>query len=620
MTNLILESVRREYLRGDRVVALDDVTVSIPAGQFVAVVGESGGGKSTLLNILGMLDRPDAGKYSVGGKQTSELDAGAYADVRGRTFSYVFQAFHLLERRDALASVELPLLYRGVPAAERRARALAALDTVRMSRFARTPAHLLSGGQRQRVAIARALAAKAPVLLADEPTGSLDSENTREVISSLRKVHESGATVVLVTHSDEVAAAAERRIEIADGRVVKDTQPAPSPEPGVPAEGDPTRRPSALALARDAIANALSRPARTGAMAASIALSIGLLLSTLGLSYSARGQVSELFDAKASSEVTVEWDTQPNEPTVDISRVEVLNGVQHAAHIAIIRSANVQTGASAAPYAALVIRTSGEVVEAARLRVNWAAGANGLEDGTVLVGQSLAGQMQLAAPGMAPSILVNGVPFVVAGVIVDSPRESEWIGAVIMTGDAALVAGDPDTERVLIVAQPGAAVHVSGEIAVAIDPYMPERLRVTHPVDPASVRAEVESSVQSAMVALTAVALIASVATIILTAVSAANERRAEFALRRALGARPRDVWLMLAVESAVPGAMGGVLGVFAGMIAILLVTLSKQWTPVFDTRVAVAALVAGVALALVGAIAGAIRAMRMVPADALRT
>lgn len=620
MVDLVLKDVAREFVRGERIRALDGVSVIIPQGQFVAIVGESGGGKSTLLNILGMLDQPSAGSYAVGGRESTHLSRSEYAHLRGQTFSYVFQSFHLLERRDALANVELPLLYRGVDARERRERARAALETVRMERFSRTPTHLLSGGQRQRVAIARALAAQAPVLLADEPTGSLDSENTREVIASLQAVHASGVTVILVTHSEEVAASAERRLKVSDGKIIADTLSEANIHPSLTVDGSPFRKPSVLSMARDSVANAVSRPGRTGAMLASIALSIGLLLSTLGLSYSARSQVAETFDAQASSEVTVEWDTQPNEPPLDLRKVADLHGVASSAHVRVTDSVGVTARPQSRPLDVPLSRVSGDVVNAARLSVAWTPGVATLEDGTVLIGEALADQLDLAALQLVPNVLIQGVSYEVAGIIRNSPREADWIGGVIVADADGSIDTTSITERVLIVAELGAAVQVSNEVALAIDPYVPERLRVTHPTDPASARAEVESSVHAAMIVLTTVAMIAAIAAILLTAVSAANERRAEFALRRALGARPRSIWFMLAVEATVPGILGGIGGVYAGMVTILAVTLTRHWTPVFDMTTAAISLLIGVVLALCGAVAGAIRALRMVPADALRT
>ncbi|MBQ9964569.1 MAG: ABC transporter ATP-binding protein [Clostridia bacterium] len=222
MTPLLeLQHVSKIYRGGDTVKALDDVSLTIDRGEFVAVVGQSGSGKSTLMNILGCLDVPTKGRYLLAGQDMSRACAAHGAQVRSRQIGFIFQGFHLLSDLTALENVELPLIYRGMNREERRTRALNSLRRVGLAaRVQHRPAEL-SGGQQQRVAIARALAASPPLILADEPTGNLDSGSGKEIMRLLHDLHHAGHTVVLITHDDTVAASAERRIVIRDGRVVE---------------------------------------------------------------------------------------------------------------------------------------------------------------------------------------------------------------------------------------------------------------------------------------------------------------------------------------------------------------------------------------------------------------
>jgi putative ABC transport system ATP-binding protein len=225
---ILVQDLHRHYqVGGESVRALDGVSFSIARGEWVAVVGQSGSGKSTLMNLIGCLDTPTSGVYRLNGSDVKGLSDDALADLRNREIGFVFQTFQLLSRATALQNVELPLVYRGISRRERRARAARALDAVGLSNRAQHRPNELSGGQRQRVAVARALVGEPSLLLADEPTGNLDSATGEEIMRLFGELHGRGHTILLVTHEPRLAARCPRAIRLSDGRVVAD---GPGPE------------------------------------------------------------------------------------------------------------------------------------------------------------------------------------------------------------------------------------------------------------------------------------------------------------------------------------------------------------------------------------------------------
>ena len=218
-----IRDLAREYRMGSELIlALRGVTLEIHRNEYVAIMGPSGSGKSTMMNVLGCLDTPTAGEYWLNGEEVSRLSDDALARVRNREIGFVFQTFNLLPRATALHNVELPLVYAGVRARERRDRAAAALERVGLAQRMEHRPNELSGGQRQRVAIARALVNQPSILLADEPTGNLDSVTSEEIMEVFAGLHAAGQTVIMVTHEPDIAARAARRIVLRDGQVESD--------------------------------------------------------------------------------------------------------------------------------------------------------------------------------------------------------------------------------------------------------------------------------------------------------------------------------------------------------------------------------------------------------------
>ena len=227
-----LVDVAKTYRMGDvEVHALRGVSLDVELGEFTAIMGASGSGKSTLMNIVGCLDRPSSGRYLLNGQEVSRLSTERLAEMRNRTIGFVFQSFNLLARTSALENVELPLLYAGVSTPERHARAAEALARVGLADRADHHPNQMSGGQQQRVAIARALVSRPRVILADEPTGNLDSRTSVEVMALFQELGRAGITVVLVTHEPDIAQYAGRIVVMRDGRILSDTRQVPRQVP-----------------------------------------------------------------------------------------------------------------------------------------------------------------------------------------------------------------------------------------------------------------------------------------------------------------------------------------------------------------------------------------------------
>jgi putative ABC transport system ATP-binding protein len=223
-----MRNVSKIYQLGsEEVRALDDVTLTIEEHEFTAVIGPSGSGKSTMMNILGCLDTIDSGEYYHDGVNVSDMTDDQLAGIRNRKIGFIFQQFNLLQKLNAFENVELPLIYQGVPRVERQERAREALAQVGLSDRLNHRPNQLSGGQQQRVAIARALATRPELILADEPTGNLDSRSSLEIIGLLHELHQQGNTIVVITHDPDIADEAQRLIHLKDGRIVEDHRKAP---------------------------------------------------------------------------------------------------------------------------------------------------------------------------------------------------------------------------------------------------------------------------------------------------------------------------------------------------------------------------------------------------------
>lgn len=661
---LELRHVSRRYTsaHAPEVVALDEVSLRIEQGEFVAIVGPSGGGKSTLLNVLGLLDFPDEGEYLLDGTPMPSREGAATARTRSEAFAFVFQAFHLLPSRPVRDSVELGLMYRGVAA--RADPATAALERVGLVGRGEERASHLSGGQQQRAAIARAIASNARVVLADEPTGNLDSENAGIILAELQALNRAGATVIVVTHSGDVAAAADRQLRIQDGRLVSDTErkvpDAIAAASAVADSGDPAEVPLEAAvipascpfdalfggsgtgaeereqptqalkrprvrmrdILRDAWRSVRSRPAQTSALCVAVSIAVAMTLTTLGISTSAGAQVSSVFDAQLNREVTATWNSDPESLAALLVDVPVrtgrLAGVDAAAAIADfdpVTVAGVAGGRAIQPHT-----YSGDIETAARLTIRYPAWrADGpLGPGEVLIGAQLAQLLELSPLERGPVVTIDRTAYQIAGVIEQSPRFPLLRGEILLPENTTGFEHPKTTSAVLLTAA-GAAQQVARLVPLAVNAYSPETVTVQAPTDAEELRVTVEQGVQTTLIAFSILAVVVAIAALTNAMLLAVTARRGEIGMRKALGARSRHIAWLLAGESAYVGVAGGLFGLVLGILTILIITVTQQWTPVFDLRLGPLAVVAGIFIGVVGGTAAAARAARIRPADTLR-
>lgn len=635
---LALDGVTKSYLDdAGEIRALDDVSFAIASGEFVAIVGPSGSGKSTLLNILGLLDTATTGTYRLNGVDVSQLDGREVDRLRSRAIGFVFQSSHLLPLRSAAENAALGLAVQGLPLREQTARVGAALDRLGLSHRAAMPARQLSGGEKQRVAIARAVAAEPTLILADEPTGALDSENSARIIAHLADLNREGATVVIITHDPVVAASADRVIRLADGRLVDDTVVRSPAERGLraaaPAAPASTRRRGrrgqVLSDACEAISTHSGAPSRAMVLLLAFLLGVGGLVLSLGLNQSAAAQVAERVTTAALDEVVVSVDDELADRPDTITRVAALEGVSNvgrrwnvAAQDARITLLSPDLFRDQPVFQGPVVLADAGYLHAMRMTVSPATAPDLLVSAwgaeSAILGADAAAT--LGIPGAAPgrSIWVDGSPVDVVGIVSAGGRDPVAANAVFLSPGLRDRLHTQPLELVIRTAS-GYPAAVAEAVPAAVSPDRPARVKVATVADLRNLQRGVADDL-GILIGLIAIIML------VLASLSAATamylsvrSRRTEVALRRALGASKASVWRMFAFEGVAIGLAGGIAGVAAGTTALVVVCASRGWTPVLDGLLVALGLAAGVVSGGISALYPATVAARAHPADAIR-
>ena len=602
-----LDSVTRVYPAPDGedaigVTALAEVSLQIGSGEFVCITGASGSGKTTLMNILGCLDRPTGGIYRMAGKDTTALPSDELARLRRDTFGFVFQNYNLLESATARENVELPAIYAGLPRAQRRRRARGILEAIGMGdRLEHRPAEL-SGGEQQRVAIGRALMNGARVILADEPTGALDTKQGDEVLALLEQLSARGHTVILISHDKTVAARAGRRVELCDGQIIDDSGTAPA----IDAAGAPPRKTNAgglrwLPAVRDGLSALRSGRLRAALTVSSIALGIWSAVALLGLAEGARRDALAAVERMGANRFQVTgWQMvrgEDGESGMGILMPKTLADAQAIRQLPNIRSV-IQIMAKP-----LVVQVDEHVLEEILVKgtsetepktsqnVNWP-----LKLGTFLTRQDSDESAQVAVIGptianalfagvenpVGEQMYIGGLPFTVKGVLTSHPRpehageftdeQYENLGKAVFvplgTASEVLMATDRLAQLDVIVED----ISLIEETAEDIKDLMFRRngrenyTQVRNNAELLAAHRKLSAMHAAIFATLAGAALLAGGLGIMSVSLAAVSQRRREIGIRMAVGARRRDISMQFLVETCVLTAVGGACGLLLAL------------------------------------------------------
>ena len=647
---LELAGVTKTFGEQPPVAALRGVSFSVRRGELVAIVGPSGSGKSTLLHVMGTLERPSGGVVRIGGVDVARLSDRELSLLRAREIGFVFQQFFLAEHATVRENVADGLLYAGVSAAERYRRADEALELVGLSDRTNFKPTRLSGGERQRVAIARALVGRPAIVLADEPTGNLDSAAGASIMGLIRDLNDAGATIVMITHDAGLAEQLPRQIRVLDGQVVGDTwrdrAALVAPVDGARGEGSGATPATDGRLApkdrlRVATVGLRARPLRAALSALGIAIGTAAIVGVLGLSSSSQaGLLAEinrlgtnLLTVQAGQSFTGGAATLPGEAP---ARITHLDNVQQVTDTALLQDVKVYRN-SMIP----VGNSGGLEVRATNLNLlsvlsTGVARGSWLNDGTTREPVAVLGSVAAERLGIdrvypAQRIWLGHQWFNVAGVLEPSPLAPEidssaligypsaehYLGYVsVVRGEQT--AGPPST--IYVRAATGHEAAVQELLARTANPEAPNEVNVSQPSDVLTARAAATGAFDSLVLGLGVVALVVGAIGVANIMIVSVLERRSEIGLRRALGATKGQIRAQFLGESILLAVIGGVIGVLAGAAATAVYASSKSWAVVIPVE----AWVGGIASAiLIGAFAGllpAVRASRMPPTVALRT
>lgn len=585
---LRLTRVSRHYGSGEaRVVALDEVDLEIHAGEFVAIVGQSGSGKSTMMNILGCLDRPTGGRYEVLGRDVATLSPDELAALRRDAFGFVFQRYNLLADATAAENVEIPAAYAGLGKRERRAQAMKLLHKLGLSDRGEHRPGQLSGGQQQRVAIARALVNDAPVVLADEPTGALDSQSGRDVLELLKGLNAEGRTVILITHDPGIAAHAHRVIELRDGRVVSDTSKQVDAARRAPAALGARQALGIASEVGEAVKMALrsmrSNLFRTALTLLGVVIGVAAVIAMLAIGDGSKQAVLDRIAAMGSNQLSVRPGLTGFRGSGDIATLtpedaEALRALPDVLYVSPDRSTSAVLRAGSLDYRSSV---QGVWPDFQPLR-DWpmASGSFITEEDVrgyapvIVLGQTVV--QNLYPDGSDPVgrfVLVRNVPFEVIGVL-SAKGASSWGQD---QDDVALIPLSTGFMRLFGQSFLGSiTVKVASDTAMdatekAITDLLTERHRtVDFQVRNTASLQEAVSATADTMTALlgsvAAISLIVGGIGVMNIMLVSVTERTREIGIRMATGARRRDILLQFNIEAIVVCGIGGLLGVALGL------------------------------------------------------
>jgi len=636
-----LQDIRKTYHNGDLAVeVLHGITLDIRAGEFVAIKGASGSGKSTLMNILGCLDSPSGGEYLLDGEDVSTLDADELAGLRRRTFGFVFQSYNLIATSTALENVEVPAIYAGMPAAERHERAAALLDTLKLGDRLDHRPNQLSGGQQQRVSIARALMNGGRIILADEPTGALDSQSGEDVMALLRSMHEQGHTIIVITHAREVAERADRLIEIRDGQILSDTTKHEIPNTEAPKNLQQVTQSGAAHIADISEAVKMAMRAlranifRTVLTLLGIIIGVSSVVTMLAIGTGAQNSILDRINAMGTDLVLI----RPSMPGFRGSG-SVATLVPEDAD-AILQLPNVKTA---------VPEVTGSVT-LRRGNVDYQSQANGtvaafseakswkIDTGDFITPHDMESYAPVAVLGstlvktlfpdgsnpIGQYILIQKIPFQVIGTLESKGAgfggsdQDDVVVVPLSTGNLRLF-GQKYVRTITVQVKDADLIDTTqDQIQELLDHR--HKQRDTMITNMSSIRDDAAAMGSTLTLFLGSVAAISllvggiGVMNIMLVSVT---ERTREIGVRMATGARRRDILLQFITEALTVSAIGGAFGVILGVGAATLISFAGV-AVAFSAGPVLLAFTCAFATGLVFGFLPARKASRLLPAVAL--
>ncbi|RIJ29182.1 MacB family efflux pump subunit [Henriciella algicola] len=635
-----LENVRRYYGEGDTEVrALDGVSLRINPGEFVAIIGQSGSGKSTLMNILGCLDRPTDGAYTVRGEDISKLDADELASLRRETFGFIFQRYNLLASVSASENVEIPAVYAGLGQEERRSKARELLARLGLGERTGHKPGQLSGGQQQRVAVARALVNDAEIILADEPTGALDSGSSAELLTLLEDLHESGRTIILITHDEKVAARAKRVITIQDGRILSDTGDQGGHDEARESYRYSRKGPSPVAQVFEAVKMAFrslrANLFRTALTLLGVVIGVSAVVAMLAIGQGSQQDVMARFESLGPNLLFARPGAPGQRMRGDAIATLTLQDTEALAELDNIVAAVPSRSSSAT----LRVGSNDVRAQVEGVSEDWPTAQNrGMKYGTffteddmdrrvgvVVLGTTTAGNLfNDPQSAVGEYVFLGGAPFEVSGILEEKGatgwgQDQDDIALVPITTGMMRLFGQAYLSSITLAVDDTDRITETEEAAHALlmSRHGTEDFQLRNTASFLKSMQEAQSSFSILLGSVASISLLVGgigVMNIMLVSVS---ERTREIGVRMATGARRSDIMTQFVVEALVVGGLGGIAGVLFGL-GVCFILAESGMTIAVTAMPAVLAFTSALGTGLIFGLLPARKAARLDPVTAL--